>query len=504
MAEPLPWYIVLGFLASFVLLWIAGRTEGGGTVTSAISNIACGLVFLGTTLTWFTVSMEVRAPLAVWIALPVAFVAFVLWQSWRQRDSLRRLGVTNEASFGVLPKRGRTVAFDQQDSLSLRRVLELEHQGHRLLGVEYPLSEPDTVTDRATDRVGGIYSMIELRIPASPALLITPRVGAFEPDYSTPFEDARITRIQVGTPKPPGKPQEFLAEELQRFAVDPEFDRRFEVTTEDPEFAAKVLTPEVRELILNDLWFRVHEVVFDRDALWTAEADGLNEDRLLGNARHLAIFAAAVTPNLWRDTEFSRVTARAETGYDLWFGQRRGFVRNRVNRYRESMDRQPLAPTTVLTRSLLATAMVVGGLLPIANGLATAAGLSAEVPLTVLESDRGDTGHACGANRTQICGSRSPAVRGTYQLDGRTHEVVTSWSSGELPERGDVVDVRIGPIWWYTVFQNTTAVVTTMLGALVPLLLGLLFFKTIFRPRAPRRVRILREIRESRQVGSPS
>ncbi|UKD53921.1 hypothetical protein L3Q65_39550 [Amycolatopsis sp. FU40] len=506
MAEPLPWYIVLGYLTAFVLLWIAGRAEGGGTATSAISNIACGLVFLGTTLTWFTVSMEVRAPLAVWIALPVAFVAFVLWQSWRQRDSLRRLGTTNEATFGVLPKRGRTVPFDQQDSLSLRRVLELEHQGHRLLGVEYPLTEPDSATSRVTDRIGGLYSMIELRIPASPTLLITPKVGAFEPDYTTPFEDARITRIQVGTPKPSSKPseqpREFLAEELRKVAVDPEFDRRFEVATEDPEFAAKVLTPEVREMILNDLWFRVHEVVFDHDALWTAEADGLNEDRLLGNARHLAIFAAAVTSNLWPGTEFSRVAARAETGYDLWFGQRRGFVRNRVNRYRESMDRQPLAPTTVLTRSLLAAAMVVGGLLPIANGLATAVGLAPEVPLTVLESDGGDPGRACGANRTQICGSRSPAVRGTYPLDGRTHEVVTGWVSGELPERGDVVDVRIGPVWWNTVFQNTAAVVTTMLAALVPLLLGLLFFKTIFRPREPRRVRILREIRQSGQVES--
>ncbi|MBB1153097.1 hypothetical protein [Amycolatopsis dendrobii] len=511
MAEPLPWYIVLGYLTAFVLLWIAGRAEGGGTATSAISNIACGLVFLGTTLTWFTVSMEVRAPLAVWIALPVAFVAFVLWQSWRQRDSLRRLGATNEATFGVLPKRGRTVPFDQQDSLSLRRVLELEHQGHRLLGVEYPLTEPDSATSRVTDRIGGLYSMIELRIPASPTLLITPKVGAFEPDYTTPFEDARITRIQVGTPKPSSKPseqpREFLAEELRKVAVDPEFDRRFEVATEDPEFAAKVLTPEVREMILNDLWFRVHEVVFDHDALWTAEADGLNEDRLLGNARHLAIFAAAVTSNLWPGTEFSRVAARAETGYDLWFGQRRGFVRNRVNRYRESMDRQPLSPTTVLTRSLLAAAMVVGGLLPIANGVAAAAGLAGEVQLTVVDSTAGDRGRSCGGlNRTQICDSQSPAVRGTYQDGGQTHEVVTTWHLGRLPERGDVIPVRIGPIWWNTVFQNNDAVASTILFALVPVAAGLLFFKMIFRPREPRRVRILRGTRESQQggLGQPS
>ncbi|GAB3380479.1 hypothetical protein [Amycolatopsis echigonensis] len=506
MAEPLPWYIVLGYLTAFVLLWIAGRTEGGGTVTSAISNIACGLVFLGTTLTWFTVSMEVRAPLAVWIALPVVFVAFVLWQSWRQRDSLRRLGVTNEVTFGVLPKRGRTVPFDQRDSLSLRRVLELEHQGHRLLGVEYPLTEPDSATSRVTDRVGGIYSMIELRIPASPTLLITPKVGAFEPDYTTPFEDARITRIQVGTPKPSLKPsvqpREVLAGEPHKVAVDPEFDRRFEVTTEDPEFAAKVLTPEVRELILSDLWFRVHEVVFDQDALWTAEADGLNEDRLLGNARHLAIFAAAVTPNLWPGTEFARVTARAETGYDLWFDESRGFVRNRVNRYREAMDRQPLSPTTVLTRSLLAAAMVMLGLLPIANGIAAAAGLASEVQLTVLDSTAGDAGRSCGPNRTQICDSQSPAVRGTYEDSGQTHEVVTTWRVGQLPERGDVVPVRIGPIWWNTVFQNSDAVASTILVALLPVALGLLFFKMIFRPKAPRRVRILRQLQESRQAES--
>lgn len=492
MADPFPWYIAVGYLTAFVLLWIAGRTEGGGTVTSAISNIACGLVFLGTTLTWFAVSMDVRAPLAVWIALPVAFVASVLWQSARQRGRLRRLGATETATFGVLPQHGRTVAFDQQNSLSPRRLVELEHQGHRLLGVEYSLTDRGSAADRVADRIGGIYTMTELRVPDGPTLRITPRVGAFEPDHATPFEDARITRIQAGTPK--------TREELQKFAADPEFDRRFEVATDDPEFAAKVLTAEVRELILGDLWFRVHEIVFDRDALWTAEADGLNEDRLLGNARRLAIFAAAVAPNLWSGTEFARVAARAETGYDLWFGQRRGFVLNRVNRYRESMDRQPLTPTTVLTRSLLAGALVVGGLLPIANGVAAAAGLAAEVQLTVVDSTAGDAGRSCGLNRTQICDSQSPAVRGTYLDGGKTHEVVTTWHVGQLPERGDVVPVRIGPIWWHTVFQNNDAVALTILAALAPVVLGLLFFKMIFRPKAPRRVRILRESRQPRQI----
>ncbi|WP_051165965.1 hypothetical protein [Amycolatopsis orientalis] len=488
MADPFPWYIAVGYLAGFALLWTAGRVEGGGTATSALSNIATGLVFFGTTMVWFAVSMNVHAPLAVWIALPAAFVVLVAWQSWRQRDSLRRLGVTNDTTFGVLPKRGRTVPFEQQDSLSLRRVLELEHHGHRLLGVEYPLSEPNS----AADRIGGIYSMIELRIPASPVLVITPRVGAFEPDYATPFEDARITRIQVGTPKPRA--------ELEKVPADPEFDRRFEVTTEDPEFAAKVLTPEVRELILNDLWFRAHEVVFDGDALWTAEADGLNEDRLLGNARHLAIFAAAVAPNLWPSTEFSR----AGTAYDQWFGEKRGFVRNRVNRYREAMDRQPLSPTTVVTRCLLAGAMVVLGLLPIANGIAAAAGLASEVQLTVLDSTEGDPGRSCGPNGTQICDSQPPAVRGTYQDGDQTHEVATTWHLGQLPERGDVVAVRIGPIWWNTIFQNDDAVAATILVALIPVALGLSLFKMIFRPNTSRRVRILRRLQESRQVDTRS
>ncbi|WP_409466894.1 hypothetical protein [Amycolatopsis sp. GA6-003] len=492
MADPFPWYIAVGYLAGFLLLWTAGRVEGGGTVTSALSNIATGLVFFGTTMTWFAVSMDVHAPWAVWIALPVAFVAFVVWQSARQRGRLRRLGATAQATFGVLPQSGRTAAFDRQDSLSLRRVVELEHQGHRLLGVEYPLSSHGSAADRVADRLGGIYTMTELRIPHSPVLRITPRTGAFEPEHATPFEDARITRIQAGTPK--------TTAELEKFAVDPEFDRRFEVTAEDPEFAARVFTPEVRALLLSDLWFRVHEVVFERDALWTAEADGLNEERLLGNARRLAVFAAAVAPNLWPSTEFSR----AETSYDRWFGDSRGFVRNRVNRYRETMDRQPLSPTTVLTRSLLAAAMVVLGLLPIANGIAAAAGLASEVQLTVTDSTAGDRGRSCGLNRTQICDSQSPAVRGTYPAGTQTREVVTTWHLGQLPERGDVVPVRIGPIWWNTVFQNNDAVALTILAGLVPVALGLLFFKTIFRPRAPRRVRLLRRLQESRPVESPS
>ncbi|MFD2466847.1 hypothetical protein [Amycolatopsis silviterrae] len=499
MADPFPWYIAVGYLAGFVLLWIAGRVEGGGTAASALSNIATGLAFFGTTMAWFRVSMDIHAPLAVWIAPPVVFIAFVLGQSARQRDRLRRLGATGEATFGVLPQGGRTVAFDRQDSLSLRRVVELGYQGHQLLGVEYPLTERGSAADRVADRIGGIYTLTELRIPESPTLRITPRTGAFEPDHPTPFEDARITRIQVGTPK--------TQAELEKVAVDPEFDRRFEVAAADPEFAARVLTPEVRELILGDLWFRVHEVVLERDALWTAEADGLNEERLLGNARRLAIFATALTPNLWPATEFARVTARAETGYDQWFGEHRGFVRTRVNRYREAMDRQPLSPTTVLTRTLLATAMVVLGLLPIINGVAAVAGLATEVQLTVTDSTAGDPGRSCGGlNRTQICDSQSPAVRGTYQDGGETHEVVTTWHVGRLPERGDVADVRIGPIWWNTVFQSNDAVALTILAALAPVALGLLFFKTIFRPRAPRRVRILREIRESRQidVGPPA
>src|SRR5882757_8668329 len=147
-------------------------------------------------------------------------------------------------SFGVLPHHGRAVGHESEVD-GIREMVEVDHQEHRVLGIEY---------SSGTDVVGDTCSLVQLRTPVVPTLVLTARPGALEPERFTPLEDAKLARNTLGAPKPDVA--------LQKVEPGVDLYRRFAVTTTDPDFAAAVLTEPVRELLTTDPWFRVHEVAF--------------------------------------------------------------------------------------------------------------------------------------------------------------------------------------------------------------------------------------------------
>ncbi|MGW4489579.1 hypothetical protein ACWEOE_37820 [Amycolatopsis sp. NPDC004368] len=490
-----PWFIVGGFALGFALLWLAGRLERRNGVAATGCYVLCGAVCSVTALYWLSAGTGSVVPQLLWIAFPVAFAALVAWRAWRQRTWIARIaGSTGRQTFGVLPHLGRGVALDHPDPGPVRTKVEFDQQGHRVLGTEYssnPINpeEPGAAIGRVAEQIDSINSSVQLRIPKVPALVISPRTGAFEPEHFTPLEDARITRNSFGWLKPD------LG--LDTFEVDAEFDRRFTVTTSDPEFAAAVLTTEVRALLLRDLWFRVHSVAFHGDAMWTTESGALTEDRVFGNSRRLAMLAAAVPAPVWEvwggDKAFAALAAGSDTSYNSWNGGRGGFLRTPVNRFREAADRQPVTSVSLTTRTVIALALTLLGLLPVLNSLTALVNVSPQTHLTVLEAHEGYAGD-CAPGRGGCTGSND-WVRGSYVLDGTTHVVSTEWID-QLPAKGDVVDVEIGPIWWHPVLESSYAAVIVLLLALLPLLAGVLLAKATYRPRPPRRLRKLRKAQE--------
>lgn len=335
------------------------------------------------------------------------------------------------------------------------KTVEFDHRGHRLLGVEYGDIEK--------------YSMVQLRSPSVPTLVITPRLGAFEPERFTPIEDARITRNTVGAPKPDA--------ELLPFEAGPEFDRRFTVTTSDEEFARAVLTDEVRALLMGEPWFRVREVVFHDGALWTVEAGRLTDGRVFDNSRQLARLAAAVPAELW-GADFASGVDTSEEG---WHGRRKGGVRAALNRRREARDRQPLSALSLTVRVVVALVLLVPGLLLAGNALAAMTGLAPEVRLTVT----GSFPSTPSSGSCSSCGNND-MVSGTYE-GGAVHQMWwMTWA--ELPEKGDVVDVSVGPLWWHPVVEGTDTAVFLLLIASLPLLAGGLLAKMTCWPR-PRKTK---------------
>ncbi|WP_326568091.1 hypothetical protein VSH64_40870 [Amycolatopsis rhabdoformis] len=376
----------------------------------------------------------------------------------------------------------------------MRTTVEFDQQGHRVLGIEYSTARREederfAGAAKVAEQLDSIYSAVQLRIPTVPALVVSPRTGAFEPDHFTPLEDARITRNSFGWLKPD------LA--LDTFEVDAEFDRRFSVTTSDPEFAAAVLTGEARALLLCDLWFRVHQVALHGDAMWTSESGGLTEDRTFGNSRRLAMLAAAIPSPIWEvwsgDKAFAAVAAGSDTSYNSWHGGRGGFVRTPVNRFRETADRQPLSSMSIAVRTLIAAVLVLPGLSTAVNSVAALTGVAPEVQLTVTKTIEGYADSSCSS-----C-SQTDQVSGTYEFDGTIHRVDRTWwmSWTAMPEKGSVVEVSRGPVWWHPIIERPDTAVMMFLLALLPLLAGALLAKATYRPRPPRRVRKLRKAQET-------
>ena len=497
-----PWFILGGYALSFVLLWIAGRLESRTATGSTVCHALCGITASGTTLYWLSVGTDSGVPLLLWCVVPLVVTAVIMWRGWHQRNWIERLAASTEPSFGIVPARGRAVGLDHPDPGPRRTTVEFEHRGHRLLGIEYstnPPREGDAFAPlgRVAEEIDSINAVVELRIPAVPALTISPRTKAFEPDFFTPFEDARITRNAFGWLRPDTA--------LDTVDIDPEFDRRFSVSTSDPEFAAALLTGEVRELIMNDLWFRVHDVGFHRDAIWTTDTGGLTEDRMFGNARRLAMLVATVPAPLWEvwagNIEFHSVAAGSDTGYDAWTDTSGG-VRAAVNRRREAADRQPVTSTSLTARSLIASALLAVGIVPVANSAATLIGLAPHVQLTVTDISEGGTRRCINTTGGLSCTTDRSRVGGTYERDGATHATTAAWIGG-LPHRGDVVEIMIGPFWGHPGYQNRFDVVFDLVLGLVAPLLGYYLVKRTYLPRPSRRARKIRKYTAERSASTP-
>lgn len=471
-----PWLIAGGYTLALALLLLGGRFDGRRPTAAAVSYALCGILVSETSLYWLSAGSGSVVPGWLWFAFPLAIAALAVWRGYRQKTWTGRLGGSGEPSFGVLPSRGIAVTHASPESVV--SAVEFDHNGHRLLGVEYRLGGAEGFPDlgRTADLTDGTYALIQLRTPAVPSVVITPVTGAFEPERFTPLEDARITRNTIGAPKPDAL--------LQRFETGTEFDRRFTVTTSDPKFAEALLSPGVRALFEGDPWFRVREVAFHGGSLWTSEAGTLTEEMMFADSRRLAVLASTVD---WEDADFRSVAVASDTGDSGWLGARRGplaGLRGPLNRRREAAGRQPLSTLSLVARTVVALALVLPGLALAVNSLTALTGLAPEARLTVTATLRAEA----STSSCTSCGNGN-LVDGSYELDGETHEVKDlRWMSfGNFPERGDVVDIAVTPLWWHPLIEGKDTAVFLLLIGLAPVLAGSLLAKATFRPR-PRRV----------------
>jgi hypothetical protein len=310
---------------------------------------------------------------------------------------------------------------------------------------------------KVAQMVDGTYTMVQLRTPVVPSMMIRPNTAAFEPERFTPVEDARITRNTFGALRPDAVLRECDT-----------VDRAFTVTAADPSFARDTLTDEVVALLTSVPWFRVREIALHNGSLYATESGSLTEERMSTGARNLARLAALMP---WEDDEFRVKAIYADTtgGGDT-------SLRAKVNRRRDEAGRQPVSALSLLVRTTMALVLLLAGLSSAINALAALTGLAPEVAVTVTQSyDAGDA----------TCDGCTDLIDGEYEQDGLTHEIDGMWwmSFSRLPDRGETVDVAIGPLWWHPYIEHADAEVFMVLLSLLPLAAGGGLAKATFRPR---------------------
>lgn len=493
-----PWLIVLGYAVTVGLLLLgrklAERADAGvddrWRTAARLTFSAAGFVASATTLFWATLGTFSGPAMVLWAVFPVAVAAFVWWRSYRQREWMDRVAgkrgrlytrhAPGRPSFGVLSAGGSAVAADDPRA-GFESAVELDMRGQRVLGVQYVLGDVAPALPRkkkrpskflqAVDRVGNTYSAVQLRTPPVPTVVIAARsteeqhkdFGPLEPGEIRPFEDARLTRNVFGalTPEAELRPVDL---------ADDAFSQRFSVRADDAEFAAAVLSPEVRRHLIDDPWFSVREVVFHNGALWTPQFGELTEAVLVENSRQLTRLAATVPPGIWQQDQFvTALRAAGELGAPAappkWFNARRVAV-----------GRVPLRPWSFALRAIVVLAMLIPGASLLTNSALAVTGLAPEVQLTVtaVRCDGTSDGNACGYD-----------ISGTYQLDGETHRLENAnwlqWRMfGPLPEQGDVIEVVIAPLWWQPMIESTGVGVFLLVCGLGLLLAGLLAAKLLF------------------------
>ena len=444
-----PWLVVGGYVVALGLLWLGGRWDGRRPAGAAVTYGLAGVAFVETTLFWLSAGTNSAVPTLLWFALPVLIAVLVAWHGYRQRTWVRRIGGTTTPTFGVFPADRLGVPYEAADHTAIAATVQVND----LLGVEYTTGG-QPAANLAT-MIDGTYTMVQLRTPVVPSMVISPVTAAFEPERFTPLEDARITRNSFAALRPDA----FLR------AVD-QIDRAFAVTAADPSLAGTLLTEEVVTLLTTDPWFRVRQIACHDGALYSTESGPLTEERLYGGGQKLTKLATLIP---WPDEPFHprpTITRNRDT------------LRGRVNRRREKADRQPVSAMSFFVRTTMSLIFLLAGVSLAVNSVAALTGLAKEVSVKVTQSYDGGT--PC-----RRCHNED-AIDGTYQQDGQTHEIEGMWwmSFSRLPDTGETVTVAIGPLWWHPYIEHKDAAVFMLLIGLIPLLAGTALTQATFWPRS--------------------
>lgn len=522
-----PWIVLGGYVVAFGLLWLGQRARDRALLVTErptpqlVKGLgrAAGLVATATTLYWLTLGTFSGPFMVTWSVFPVAGALWLWSRKHRQAEWMDRVagrggaafGEQNrgQPSFGVLP--GGGLAVDNEDPRGdYDTAVEADLRGHRILGVQYTLGQggqrhrPELSPrqpghrpgqfEQTVDAAGNTFNVVQLRTPQVPTLSIEPRsgderlrtYGALDAGKIRPFEEARFTRNVVGGLSPEGDLQPFDAD-------DASFVKHFSVRTGDADFARSVLTAEVRDLIANDPWFRVRQVVFHNGALWTNEFGQLTEHGLLTSARQLARLSAVVPAVTWSHRaaagtgdrgdvpRFLATAGSLEATEKTWSGV--GGMTDSVNERRTAADRQPLSRRSILVRVVLVLAFSLAGVSVAGNGLLSLLSLAPEVSLSVTSA----YSSSCTSGDSNC--SSGDWLSGTYQVDGETRSITQSrWMSfTEPPGKHDVIDVSIGPFWWHPMIERTDTAIFLVLYGCVPLLVAAALVKITFFPSRRRR-----------------
>lgn len=494
-----PWVVLGGYLLAFGLLALSNRFDGRPALRRGLLWAASALASV-TSLYWLTWGTFSGPAAWLWAIFPLAVALFVWWRRYRRGEWTDRVAGRDgrvfsrdnpgRPSFGVLPGGGLAVDADDERA-GFEAAVEFDHAGHRVLGVEYiyghqaqaPAQQGGKFVE-AVDLAGNTISMVQLRTPAVPALVVAPRTtaeqhenfGPLEPTEIRPFQDARLTRNVVGALTPDTK--------LRKTTLDDAaFTRRFSVRAADAEHAARVLTPEVRQLLVSDPWFHVREVVFHHGALWTTRFGAMSERELREDAGALSRLAAAAPSDVWRGAggpETERFLAQLAAAEGQPAAASGGL--SRFNARRRAAGRAPLGIASFAVRALCVLALVIPGASMLMNAVLAVTGVAPQVQLTVtdVKCDQSSSGDACG-----------DLVSGTYERDGERHTLVDenwlAWrSTTEPPVAGDVVEVRIGPLWWHPMIETTGVGIFLLIIGLGLVITSLLAAKLLFsvKPKA--------------------
>ena len=151
--------------------------------------------------------------------------------------------------------------------------VEFDLHGHRMLAVHFVKH--------------GHFSLVQLRTPVVPAMVIVPVV-----DDMRPLMASRIHMNSLGNLR--------LTDPLDDVGWLDDLIGNVDVLGADPDAARELLTPEVQRAILNVAWREVHTIAFEHGAMWVAHYGWLKESVVRDNARHLAWLAALIPAEGWQ------------------------------------------------------------------------------------------------------------------------------------------------------------------------------------------------------------